>query len=257
MKCHTIFDLYNTNSELMPHSYLTPQHLNNVFFGRGKFVLSVRVDAQPMGYQFDSHHPKDYGHLVEKWVVAHIGCPVCGAKLYTYQDVNMPIVDAICLQSENHRVGTEYRCFLFQIKSSTNTGYHPYQMGLKTAMKGVSRLIHAITPDDALKRFVPGYIFVSSKVTKHALKIDVNKSFFWVPKLNNYDTKTPYYFINKDYDNGYPVDVVHPTSNVVINTWFQLGYREPEIAFHTNFIDSLPIGLSKCGYNSNHNRCQW
>lgn len=179
--------------------------LENLFFG--SYAKVCRIYSGNWGYDMPEIHlnaetPKEIGFLIEKYVIANFACPICGGSLYAYQDINMPIVDAICLNRQAHTrddASSQLECFLFQIKSSISWHYKPLKTGLIIPKTTYTKAVHSFQADDSvMKKLTPGYIFIASTNRKDYLEIDIHDSFFMIPRLTDATCQNTYYELQEN-----------------------------------------------------------
>lgn len=163
------------------------------------------------------------GFFMENFISAEGYCPVCGMKtLRKYAFSNIPCVDFVCINKQYHLENE--KCFLFQLKISTQTNY--FNLRSKTITVGSKQYgekahKHLGTENILSKIIMPGYICIKMVDTQTAIQtyhIDHRNSFVLVP----------------DYQNTFP----NLYYSYLPHSSF---FNKPLITWNTSMVETLPL----------------
>ena len=131
------------------------------------------------------------GSYLELWICANLNCPGCGAKLYKYASLNMPVIDVCCI-NENHTIhhGPKYYQIKATLAGNTFRGQKYFDLQNLYISVGSVRYgynCHIIKADDSLddKSILIGYICIEYNYyeTQNKITINMHNSFIVIPNL--------------------------------------------------------------------------
>lgn len=215
-------------SNLTPYlkSYITPAKQEQ--YERDMLDDDSIIEKIQMAVDDSEYIDKEnYGKLVEVWYADNCKCPVCNQmSLRRYVKDNFPVIDLVCI-NENHTF--EQGVKFFQVKSTSsdfdNFKYFDYdEKIIHTGSYKFGKISHNINvlDDMTTKKVLIGYICVFIEPMTTYIKINKNKSFLVLPKMNidgvvkklfEYDFETLFDKNQKDLMDMYYeyIDIINPT----------------------------------------------
>jgi hypothetical protein len=160
-----------------------------------------KADESDPDYQ-EKMENNGLGFFMENFISMYYWCPVCQQKtLRKYSHSNIPVVDLVCINSEEHLKKNE--CFLFQVKISlTNDYFNINEQTISIGSKTYGEPAHLVKGTEPIKNkyVVPGYICIKLYPTdsnKQIYRINYKNSFVLIPDYDSQLSETYYHYLDK------------------------------------------------------------
>jgi len=154
-------------------------------------IIEMKEEEKDTDYE-EEVLASELGFYMEDYVSNYILCPVCHKNtLLKFTKNNIPVIDLICINKDEHIVNDKYKCFIFQLKTSISGKYFNKETHFLTiGSKKYGYICHNVKGNDIINKkiIVPGYICLKvDKNENNEYNINMSKSFSIVPKydINN------------------------------------------------------------------------
>ena len=183
--------------------------------------LEILQDEDDPDYLEKMLH-NNLGFYMEDFLSYYATCPICGKNtLRKYSIKNMPVVDLVCINKEEHIKKDPPNCFLFQVKikvdGSKYFNYDDHYISVGSKLKGYNA--HEVYGGQGLKDklIIVSYICLHMRtIDDNTYRIDRNSSFMIIPKYTESDFPSEkfYQYIDEN-DPEYPGQVSRFSKNVI------------------------------------------